>query len=230
MKISNFRLGLGFPLSFPLVHSDFFFSMMMIERPEFIVLRSENGPIDAMRNDLVEQAQRARCSHLMMMDSDHVYHPKTITNLLSCKLPVVGALVYRRYPPFDPLLLSGDPVNGYKSIDVWESNQLVEVDATGTGCLMFDMKIFQKLPLPWFRFREHPVRTDEGIGEDIGFCWDLRVAGYKIFVDTSVPSDHLTTLRVNDALYRMYKTMKTQQRDKALTKALFNKDINTGAK
>src|SRR3989304_5179659 len=108
MKISNFRLGIGFPLSFPFIHSDFFFFMMMIERAEFIVLRSENGPIDAMRNDLVMQARQSRCSHLIMMDCDHVYHPKTITNLLSYKLPVVGALVYRRYPPFDPLLLSGD--------------------------------------------------------------------------------------------------------------------------
>jgi hypothetical protein len=225
MKISNFKLALGFPLSFPFVPSDFFFGCMMMERPEFVVLRAENGPIDALRNNLVEAAQRNRCSHLMMMDCDMVYHPKTITKLLSHKLPIVGALCYRRYPPFDPLLLKGDPVKGYESMDAWDEGALVEVDATGTGCLMFDMRIFNKMPAPWFRFRQNPNETVGGIiGEDIGFCWDLKRAGYQIFVDTTVPSKHLTTLAVNDATYRLYKAMKTKQTETAIAKALSGKN------
>jgi len=108
MKISNFKLALAFPLSFPMVPSDFFFGCMSMERPQFVMLRAENGPIDAMRNNLVEDAIRHNCSHIMMMDCDMVYHPLTVPTLLAHKLPVVGALCYRRYPPFDPLMLQ-DP-------------------------------------------------------------------------------------------------------------------------
>jgi len=215
MRISNQKLAIGFPLSFPMVHSDFFFSCMMMERPEFIALREENGPIDALRNNLVVSAMQHGASHLMMMDCDMVYHPETITRLLSHKLPIAGALVFRRYPPFDPLLLKGDPLIGYESIDTWEENELIEVDATGTGCLMFDMKIFRDMPAPWFKFRDNPDRKVGGvIGEDVGFCWDLRRAGYQIFVDTSVPSKHLTTMAINHQTYLLYKAMKLKQMQK----------------
>ena len=220
-EIRNFRLGIGFPLSFPFVHSDFFFSCLTMERPEFIPLRAENGSIEQLRNGLVVQAQEIGCSHLIMMDCDMIYHPRTITQLISHNLPVVGARCYRRYPPFDPLLLQGDPLIGYESIDKWEDDELVEVDATGTGCLLFDMQVFSFLPPPWFKQRDNPNEAIGGvIGEDIGFSWDLRQAGYKIYVDTSVSADHLTMMRVNDATYRLYKAMKTKQREKALSQAL----------
>lgn len=215
MKISNQRLAIGFPLSFPMVHSDFFFGCMMMERPEFIVLRAENGPIDALRNNLVVDAMQVGASHLMMMDCDMVYDQKTIPRLLSHQLPIVGALAYRRYPPFDPLLLKGDPIAGYESMAEWNENELIEVDATGTGCLMFNMKVFRDMPPPWFKFREHPIAKVGGvIGEDIGFCWDLRRAGYQIFVDTSIPSKHLTTMAVNHQTFLLYRAMKIKQVEK----------------
>lgn len=214
MKISNFKLAIGFPLSFPMVPSDFFIGCMMMERPDFLVIREENGPIDALRNNIVLKAIQNNCSHLLMMDTDMVYHPETIPTLISHKLPVVGALCYRRYPPFDPLMLQGDPLQGYESIDEWKEGELVEVDATGTGCLMFNMSVFHKMPAPWFKFRDNPNDKVGGvIGEDVGFCWDLKRAGYRIFVDTSVPSTHLTTLAVADPTYRLYKAMKMKQRE-----------------
>ena len=212
MKISNFKLALAFPLSFPMVPSDFFFGCMMMERPEFLILRAENGPIDTLRNDLVIKAMQNGVTHIIFIDTDMVYHPKTITRLLSHKVPIVGALCYRRYPPFDPLLLRGDHTTGYESIDKWEEGALVEVDATGTGCLIFDMQIFRKMPAPWFKFRENPNNSIGGIiGEDIGFCWDLKRAGHRIYVDTTIPSMHLTTMAVNHQTYLLYRAMKTEQ-------------------
>jgi hypothetical protein len=185
---------------------------MMMERPEFLILRAENGPIDTLRNDLVIKAMQNGVTHIIFMDTDMVYHPKTITRLLSHKVPIVGALCYRRYPPFDPLLLRGDPTTGYESIDKWEEGALVEVDATGTGCLIFDMQIFRKMPAPWFKFRENPNNNIGGIiGEDIGFCWDLKRAGHRIYVDTTIPSMHLTTMAVNHQTYLLYRAMKTEQ-------------------
>lgn len=227
MKISNQKLAIGFPLSFPMVHSDFFFGTMMMERPQFIPLRAANGPIDALRNNLVVEAMQVGATHLMMMDCDMVYHPQTIPKLLSYKLPIVGAMAYRRYPPFDPLLLHGDPISGYESDTEWEKDALIEVDATGTGCLMFNMQVFRDMPSPWFHFREHPNSTSGAIiGEDIGFCWDLKRAGYKIFVDTSIPSKHLTTMAVNHQTFLLYKAMKIQEAQKK--KALgFTKEITT---
>ena len=201
MKISNFRLGIGLPLSFHMIPSAFFDSFITMEKPPFTYLRTSNGSIDDMRNNIVRDALQAGCSHLIMMDTDQVYHQETIPKLLSHKLPMVGTLVYRRYPPFDPLMLKGE-IGKYKTIDQWEPGSLVEVDATGTGCLLFSTEIFKKMPPPWFRFRRV---GDKPVGEDIGFCSDMRKAGYKIYVDTSVPAGHLSQIQITETTWRRYR-------------------------
>lgn len=205
MKISNFLLGIGIPLNFPMVPDDFFDSFIIMEKPDFVYLRSRSGHIDDMRNNIVIDALESGCTHLIMMDTDQVYDVKTITKLLEHRLPVVGCLVYRRYPPFDPLMLRGK-INSYQTILDWSPGDLVEVDATGTGCLLFEMEVFRKIPGPWFMHRKIPDIGSGGIvSEDIAFSSDLRMAGYRIFVDTSIPAGHLTRLQVNEALWKLYK-------------------------
>jgi hypothetical protein len=198
------HLAIGIPCNFQMVPLAFFESIMLMERPNFELVMKAIGHIDDMRNDIVKAAQEAGCTHLIMMDTDMIYHPQTITRLLSHHLPVVGAMTFRRYPPFDPLMLQKGEKK-YRTVDTdgWEEGDLVEVDATGTGCLMFDMKVFEKMPFPWFKFRKN--EDGSTIGEDIGFCQDLKAAGYRIFVDTAVPSSHLTTLAVDMQTHLLYK-------------------------
>ncbi len=213
-EISNFSLGIGIPCNFQLVPASFFMTFAQMDRPDFHLLPARSGPLDVMRNDIVERAMYAGCSHLVMMDTDMTYHPQTITKLLSHKLPVVGALCYRRYPPFDPLMYRGE-LNSYQSITDWKPGDLIEVDATGTGCIMFEMSVFKRLPKPWFRFRPNPDADTMGdVGEDIGFCYDLRKMGYTIHVDTSVPSGHLSTMEVTEKTWLLYKALKNQQDNK----------------
>jgi len=217
MKISNISLAIGIPLSFPWVPSSFFHSFVLMDRPTFTYIHAENGPIHELRNNLVTEALRIGATHLIQMDCDQVYHPQTITRLLSHRLPIVGALVHRRYPPFDSLMLKSVEIderrNGYVSIDEWKDGELVEVDATGGGCLMFEMSVFRKMPRPWFKAQTNP--DGSVLGEDIGLCQELKAAGYRIFVDTSVPAGHLTTMIVNTATNRLYRACKDAQAAKA---------------
>jgi hypothetical protein len=218
MKISNLNLGIGIPCSFPTIPISFFNSFIKMERPDFTYINADNGPIDTLRNDIVNTALRLGLTKLLMCDVDMIYHPKTITRLLSRNLPIVGALCFRRYPPFDSIVLRGDS-KGYLSVDEWEEGELLECDATGAGCIMYDMDVFRKMPAPWFKFRTDP-ETGAGIGEDIGFCQDLKAAGYRIFVDTSIPADHLTTLAVNRKTNLLWRSMKTKEQQRALDRAL----------
>ena len=217
MKISNVHLAIGVPCDFPFIPVSFFYSFVMMEKPAFIFIHADNGHIDDLRNNLVDKALEIKVTHLIMMDVDQVYHPQTITRLLSHRLPIVGALVHRRYPPFDSLMLKSVEIdehrNGYVSIDEWKDGELVEVDATGGGCLMFEMSVFRKMPRPWFRAEKNPDGTP--IGEDIGLCQDLKAAGYRIFVDTSVPAGHLATMIISTATNRLYRAMKNKQAAKA---------------
>jgi len=222
MKISNLNLAIGVPCSFPTVPVSFFYSFVHLDRPEFTFIHADNGPVDVLRNDIVNTAMSLGMTKLIMLDVDMVYHPKTITRLLSHNLPIVAALSFRRYPPFDSIMLRAAEegnVKGYLSVDEWTQDEIVEVDATGAACIMYDMDVFRKMPAPWFKFR----KLDDGtnVGEDIGFCQDLKAAGYRIFVDTSVPADHLTTMAVNRQTNLLYRAIITdrlskQEAEKAL--------------
>ena len=220
MMVSNARLAIGIPCSFPTVPYNFFQSFVMMEKPDYVLIMKTNGPIDTLRNDIVEKALDVGATKLIMMDVDQVYDPKTITKLIAHRLPVVGTKVNRRYPPFDPIILKvvGE---GYEPIDDFEPGSMVECDATGTGCICFDMDVFRKLPRPWFRFQKNPA-NGMVIGEDIGLCQDLKAAGYKIMVDTSIQIGHLATMIINDTTHRLYKAMKCGEETKRKAMMVLN--------
>jgi len=223
MKVSNLKLAMGIPCNFPQVPLSFFNSFVLMEKPDFQFITADNGPIDTLRNDIVEKALSINVTKLIMMDVDQIYPPLTITKLLAHNLPVVGAMVCRRYPPFDPIIMKLSP-EGYVPVDGYEPGSLVECDATGSGCIMYDMEIFKKLPYPWFRFRKNPD-NNMTIGEDIGLCQDLRMAGYKIYVDTSIEIGHLTTMVVNRQTHELYKAMKCSQDKKREALGVNDKNI-----
>lgn len=203
----DIKLGIGIPHNFPYVPMAFFDSFMLMEKPPFVYLRSSAGNLDDMRNGIVREALKAGCTHLIMMDTDQIYDVSTIPRLLAHNLPIVGCLVYRRYPPFDPLMFEGTRKK-YTVIKKWNEGEPVKVDATGTGCLMFDMRIFKILPAPWFKTIRNEETGEVEEGEDFYFCAEARKAGLDIFVDTSIPCGHLSQMIVNEGTWKLYGRLK----------------------
>ncbi len=203
MKISNFKLGIGRPCSFEMVHLAFFDSMIQLERPPFIYLPVDRGTIDQMREQMAVDALKVGCSHLFMMDCDMTYHPQTITKLLSHDLPIVGALCYRRYPPFDSLAFrkNGD---GWVNVGHEKEDGLIKIHRTGAGCLMIQTQVFDKISRPWFDLAGPNKKMDEAKGEDYRFCDKAIKAGFEIFVDPTIPADHLATFKINKEFSDLY--------------------------
>ena len=200
------RLAIGLPISDEKVHTQFFLSFMALERPQECHLIYPTGgfhfsDIGKVRTNLCDQAIELGCTHLLMMDTDQVYHDQDlITRLLDHKKPVVCGKVHRRYPPFEPIL----NVNREHVDDsVIDAGGLVKVDATGTGCMLIDLEVLKSIPYPWFELST----GDDGkpVGEDIGFCYKAGKAGFNVYVDCDVNIGHLATVQVNDAIYRLFK-------------------------
>jgi hypothetical protein len=207
------KIGLGIPLSWPFCHSDFFDSFMMLfhrclagkEIDHIEVIRASSGPIHEMRNTITKRAMEIECSHLMFIDADMVYPDDAIIRLVQHNLPICGALTFKRWPPFSPVMFRGKP-GDLELFDYTEHEDgLTEVTATGTGCLLINMSVFDEIPYPWFDFGQ----TEDGrpIGEDVNFCYKAAELGYKIYVDTTIRTEHLCQVRVNDNMWKMNKAL-----------------------
>jgi hypothetical protein len=201
----NFKLGIGIPLTWSHVPSDFFDSCMVMNKHGAEILRASSGPIHAMRNQIVLRALQFDCTHLIFLDADMVYPSDVITRLLEHDLDIVGALTFKRWPNFDPLVLVGEPY-AMTPVDPLPEG-LVKVTATGTGCLLIKTSVFDNLEYPWFEFKSHEGNP---VGEDINFCYNAGLAGYDIYVDTTVRTEHLAQTRVNWNLYQLNKKMMEQ--------------------
>jgi len=209
------KIAIGFPLVDQAVPVQFFTSFACMNKPSeytLLVPQFPHGPwtgsIADARNSLVEQAMQEGASHLLMMDTDQIYPTDTLEKLLAHNVDVCGVRVHSRWPPFAPVFYRGS-LGAYQYVEDEEmySGNLVEIDATGTGCLLINMAIFDKLDPPWFQFsmiRGRPV------GEDIYFCHIVREAGFRIYVDTSIEVGHLTTMTINRSLHTLCKQISKQ--------------------
>ena len=209
---TNFKFAIGVPNSWTHVPSSFFDSFIQMYKPNFVYIPKKNGPLDGLRNAIVEDALKQGCTHLLMMDVDQVYPIDTIPKLLKHDLPIVHGQVHRRYPPFDPLMYEGE-IGNFKSKVDYEDGELVEVDASGTGCVLYQTKVFQTISPPWFKFVKDPNKNHDVIGEDIWFCKKAKEAGYKIYVDTDVEVVHLTMIGITKEFFRMYQELLKTQRN-----------------
>lgn len=209
---NGFKLGVGLPITNAMVHMATMLSLMAMRLPtpsEIFVPQDEISAhardIAAIRNSIVKQALDAGCSHLLFLDTDQVYPQDAATKLLAHKKLVVSAPVHRRYPPFE-LILNRGTLGKYRHVPDEEcySGDLIEIDSTGTGCILFDTEVFLDLQPPWFFLGE---RNGKPVGEDIGFCSRLREAGYQIFCDTSIEIGHLGYMLFDRSTYEINKNI-----------------------
>jgi hypothetical protein len=203
------KYAIGMPTTEPKLDRQFVFTFLAMDKPDYTLMLPSfpSMNISALRNDLVKQAIVDECDYLIMLDTDQIYPVDTITKLLSHKKEIVGARVHRRYPPFEALMYEGE-LTKYRHVpdEKCYSGKLVEVDATGSGCLCIDMRVFEKLNEPWFLETRGP--DGKTIGEDIFFCHNAKQQGISIYVDTSIDVGHLSTMVVNRATYEVYKKIK----------------------
>ena len=143
---------------------------------------------------------------LVMLDCDHE-HPKDIVLKLADHPPecgVVGALAFRRGPPYEAMFFVRDEAGHLRAPAEWEAG-CYECDAVGTAAIGIRRWVFDELDAhghtwPYFRF-EYPVECGYNKSEDIVFCEDVRASGIKIYCNTSLVSPHIGTYLIDDKLW-----------------------------
>ena len=144
---------------------------------------------------------------LLMIDSDERLSLETWHKLIDSAhekdRPIVSGLVFAAF--FDgedslrpvPTIYRMDPEKGLEAIDAYPIDKLIEVDATGTGCLLIHRSVLldmQKQATPnqgkdWAWFVEGAI-DGTYFGEDLLFSKRLKSMGYKIFAHTGAILPH----------------------------------------
>lgn len=153
------------------------------------------------RENVVKYAIENDFSHVMFIDSDMVWKQRDIQKLLDYDVDIVSAMAFKRLPPHEPCFYkSCNIINGISHLEFYtdyfaRSRGLLEVEGVGMACCMIKTSVFESMRTPYF------LPSSHGIGEDLQFCINARMAGHKIFVDTSMYFGHITSAQIVEEHY-----------------------------
>jgi len=119
---------------------------------------------------------------LLFIDADMTPTPEVLDRLLAWQVDVVGATYVKRTPPYP---IAASALDGRYVTLTADMPPLVEVEFTGTGCMLIRSRVLRTLRRPWF-----PADPIDAI-EDRNFCCSARAAGFPVFLDTTLRIGHL---------------------------------------
>lgn len=121
----------------------------------------------------------------MFIDSDMLVRPNTYVMLNNVKADIVGALVKCRRDDkegwYNNYRSTKD--GGYRSVQKFERNQILDVDATGSDCILVRRNVFMGQQYTW--------KPEIPEAEDMGFCKKAKERGLSIRVHTGIKTTHI---------------------------------------
>jgi hypothetical protein len=147
------------------------------------------------RELICESAIEQECTHIFILDADHIIPSNTLDNLLESKdEAMVSGLICRRFHPFDQVGWGKiDKRNTYVPIDIPLSGDLYQVGVCAFGCTLINLEKLQKLEKPWFR--DTCVKNANGdlqnMRSDVNLCDSFRAIGEQVWIDSRVLVGHV---------------------------------------
>ena len=140
-----------------------------------------------LRQGLVEEAIKQQCTHILFLDSD-MYFPAMLIHMLARHhSKVVACNCPTKAIPSSPTARLKDGTDAGKVLYTTEdTKQLVQVWRVGTGVMLINLKVFDKLPKPWFDFTYMGEEATDGrtwLGEDWYLCRLFEKTGINVYVD-----------------------------------------------
>lgn len=161
-------------------------------------------PLDLSRNNIVELAKKANCEYIFFVDSDVLIKEGQLDRLLSHNKDVVSGVYYKKGVFYEPLPRRRVSENLYIFIEP-EGDNIIEIDGTGLGCLLVNIKVFDKIKYPWFEFKYININGKwSQLSEDLYFCQKLQNIGTKIYCDPTIQCSHIGSI-VDPSLSHAYK-------------------------
>lgn len=195
------------------------------DRVHALVRVESGGLLSRGRNELVARFLRStRAEWLLMVDSDEQLGLDTFDKLIDAahdtERPIVAGLYFGAwpgdyYPTAMPLIFDAVPGSSrHLPILDYPSDEVIEIDSAGTGCLLVHRSVFEKFQAnatehqgeDWCWFMDMPVNGD-WFSEDHYFCSRARSLGFKIHAHTGATLPHRKQFWMSERHHRPENTM-----------------------
>ena len=163
-----------------------------------LVITGRKGLDAAMaRNQIVDKAKDAECTHLFFMDADHYFPSNALTLLMeNAEEAMVSGLVCKKGEGFLQVAWMTHGSGKERKYIPWKlplDGNVIEVGCCAFGCTLINMEKLLKLDKPYFRdVCEGPEGQEpNNVRSDITLCNRFREElKEKIFVDTRILIGH----------------------------------------
>lgn len=172
-----------------------------IDKPPLTeVLVWKGVPFDVGRNRLVKDARERNAKYIFYLDDDIIPPKNCIPALLAQRLPIISGIYWAKTG--HPALWQWNPDHtGFSAIVGWPGG-VFPVDAVPAGCLLVDMRVFDRMEqqgIPWFEWTLDDPKGDHTgkFSEDLKFCANAQKASFSIHCHPGVICRHETIIPVD---------------------------------
>jgi len=156
---------------------------------------TEEKPCAHARNHIVQKFLKSNNEWLIMIDEDVVPSQNPFELILLNKDVIIcPTLIYQYKVGWN---VYKTDANGYwQPIKDLPENDLIEIDAGGTGCILIKRNVLEKIKAPFERiFDENGIET---MGLDLSFSKKAKEVGFKIFCPTDYQCSHFKTINLKN--------------------------------
>lgn len=183
------KIAIGIPCS-DMLYTDFALSLnamcihTLMKQIQITAITTKKGSmVNQARCSLVEDAKQTGATHLLFLDSDHVFPRNTLERLVASGKDIIGVHCVTKRPP---IRSNCEDMKGKRLTRPGAGVE--EVSRLGTGIMLVNLDVFKNMKLPYFEFKFDKggmfnSNTPHWIGEDYYFCEAARHKGFKIYVD-----------------------------------------------
>lgn len=196
-----------------MVHSRFMTSLLGMRRVGEIHYDFKlSSLIYDSRNQIAVDAIENEADRVMWLDSDILFEPDLMERLsadMDTGLPFVSALYFKRSGKPEPVLYENieppqpNPETGilqmqiHPYFDYAAQEEIFPVDGCGFGACMMSTEVIKQVwdkhgppfaPFPW-------------AGEDISFCYRLKLLGIPVYCDRTIQVGHIGNHVYNEPTY-----------------------------
>jgi hypothetical protein len=139
------------------------------------------------RESLIKQAIEVGSEWVLWLDSDMMFPPSVLMRLLAHNEDLVGCNYMKRSYPFKTVAFT-DTSDWENWIPIQYSNELVEAEAVGMGCVLMKTSLFKELQKPYFEYTYQPKTEDWG-GEDFTLFKKFNKLGHTLKIDMNLSNE-----------------------------------------